>query len=107
MRKRRSERWARVKIPELRWRAARLGVPFDLKETDLVLPTHCPIFGTTLVLGEGRQSNSSPSVDRIVPELGYVAGNVVVVSNRANSLKREATLDELQQIVNFYKGLTQ
>lgn len=52
-------------------------------------------------------SNDSPSIDRIDPKRGYVRGNVVVVSMRANSIKREATIDELRKMVAFYESLTQ
>ena len=102
---RRREHWAKVKLKELCCRAKRLGVPFSLLESDLVLPAFCPIFGTPLKIGEGKQSNDSPSVDRIIGAAGYVKGNIVVISNRANGLKREATIDELQRIVGFYRKL--
>lgn len=105
MRRRRKACWAKIKIAELRCRARRFGIPFDLREEDLALPKVCPIFGTPLVVGEGVQTNNSPSVDRIVPALGYVRGNVVVISARANGLKREATIEELQRIINFYRSL--
>ena len=36
---------------------------------------------------------------------GYVKGNVVVVSNKANSIKREATIGELKAMVAFYENL--
>ncbi|WP_145960516.1 hypothetical protein [Novosphingobium meiothermophilum] len=45
---------------------------------------------------------NSPSLDRIEPELGYVPGNTIVISNRANRLKSDATIDELRAIASFY-----
>ncbi|WP_158665254.1 hypothetical protein [Ensifer adhaerens] len=99
---RRKSRWAKVKLAELRCRAAKQGVPFDLVEADLVLPDKCPVLGVPLEIGTGKQSERSPSVDRITPALGYVKGNVVVVSNRVNSLKRDATVAELLAIARFY-----
>lgn len=45
---------------------------------------------------------NSPSLDRIEPDLGYVAGNAIVISNRANRLKSDATIDELRAIASFY-----
>jgi hypothetical protein len=47
-------------------------------------------------LGEKRSDNS-PSLDRLVPEKGYVAGNVRVISDKANRLKGDRTLSQLQQ----------
>lgn len=97
--------WAGAKIVQLRSAAKKRGIPFDLSASDLVLPTHCPIFGIELQKSKGHLSNESPSVDRIDPALGYVKGNVVVVSNKANSIKRDATIEELRKMVAFYDSL--
>lgn len=42
--------------------------------------------------------STTPSVDRIIPELGYVKGNVRIISHRANMLKSNATIDEMKLI---------
>jgi hypothetical protein len=47
---------------------------------------------------------NSPSLDRINNNLGYVPGNVIVVSDRANRIKNNATIEELEKIVNYYKN---
>lgn len=103
MRSRRTESWSKVKLGELKCRAKKLGLEFDIDENDLTLPDRCPIFGTKLECGVGKQTGNSPSVDRIDNAKGYVKGNVIVVSQRANSLKRDASLDELRRLVDFYK----
>jgi hypothetical protein len=38
-----------------------------------------------------------------VPSLGYVRGNVEVISWRANSLKRDGTLDEMEKLVMWMR----
>lgn len=56
--------------------------------------------------GTGRGGkNNSPSLDRIRNELGYVRGNVIVISNRANRLKSDASIEELRDIASFYATL--
>jgi hypothetical protein len=100
------QNWGKVRLREIKIRARALGLEFNLTEDDLILPTVCPVFGTPLVIGEGKQNNNSPSVDRIDNTKGYVKGNVVIVSLRANSLKREASLSELKTLVAFYEKLT-
>ncbi len=50
-------------------------------------------------------SSSSPSLDRIIPEKGYVKGNVIVVSNKANVIKNNATPEEIIAVGEFYKKL--
>ena len=52
-------------------------------------------------------TDDSPSIDRLIPELGYIKGNVNVISLRANIIKNNATKDELIKIANWMesKGL--
>lgn len=84
-------------------RARKRGVPFDLKPEDILLPTHCPALGVELNygVGKGQPQSNSPSLDRIVPALGYVPGNVLVVSYRYNTLKGNATPEELRRVAQF------
>ncbi|QIG69392.1 hypothetical protein EVB79_022 [Rhizobium phage RHph_N3_13] len=73
------------------------GIPFDLHHSDVDWPTHCPILGIKLERnGLDGDRSSSPSIDRIIPELGYVKDNVRVISNKANRMKQNATRDELE-----------
>jgi hypothetical protein len=87
-----------------KYRAKRDDLPFDLKYTDFKIPEFCPVLGIPLVMGEGKHHSNSPTLDKIIPQLGYVKDNVIVVSHRANSLKSDATLEELKQIYEFYCG---
>jgi hypothetical protein len=104
---RRREEWAHVRLAELRNTAEAKGLAFDIDESDLALPEACPVLGIPLVVGSGRQTPNSPSVDRIDNSKGYVKGNVVVVSLRANSLKGSASLAELAKLHAFYAPFTQ
>lgn len=79
-------------------RAKKLGVPFNLIASDIVVPKRCPVFG--FILKPGKRGNStSPSVDRFKPSRGYVKGNIAVISRRANLLKNDATLLELKKLI--------
>jgi hypothetical protein len=99
------ENWSRQAICQIRARARKQNIEFNIDEHDIPLPEKCPIFGLVLVKGIGRQSNNSPSVDRIDPKKGYIKGNVVVVSNLANSMKREATIEDMKKLLAFYEPL--
>ena len=103
--KRFERNWAREKLKNIAISARQRGLDFDLTEEDLALPSHCPIFGIPLNRGLGVGRQNSPSVDRIDNSKGYVKGNVVVVSLKANAMKRDATLDDLKRMVNFYEKL--
>ena len=84
-------------------RAKKKGIPFDLKLSDIVVPEHCPLLGIKLQHHKRNGKTAgfeqdSPSLDRLIPEKGYVRGNVWVVSLRANTIKNNATLEELQML---------
>ena len=83
-----------------RYRSKRDGIPFNLTVDDIKWPTNdrCPLLGIPLVPRRGKGPGSwanSPSIDRVIPSAGYIAGNVHIVSARSNTLKNSATLDEL------------
>lgn len=101
--KNRREKWPKCQIYALRHRAKILGVPFDLREEDIVLPKICPVLGFPLEVGEGRLQFNSPSVDRIIPSRGYVTGNVKVISYRANTIKLNATIEEVEAVLRYMK----
>lgn len=83
-------------------RAEKLGIPFDLVANDLSIPEVCPIFGTPLIWTD-RITNDTPSLDRLIPEKGYVKDNVAFISMRANRLKSDASLEDLEKIVEWIK----
>jgi hypothetical protein len=87
-----------VMLARARFRAKAAGAPFDLTPTDVEIPERCPILCIELSRGDGRPSDNSPSLDRLVPHLGYVKDNVVVISHRANRLKNDASLEELEAL---------
>lgn len=69
-------------------------------------PERCPILDLELDFSEkGKRNDSSPSIDKIIPEKGYVPGNVAIISWRANRIKNNGTADEHQKIANWiYKN---
>lgn len=92
-----------------RYRAKQQNVPFDLKISDLrsmVIPEVCPYLGIPIIKGRGKSSENSPSLDKIIPEKGYVVGNVEFISSRANRLKNDGSLEELEAIVTRLRTLT-
>lgn len=88
-------------------RAERKGVPHSITRDDIFIPETCPVLGIPLRPRKGIQGpcSNSPTLDRFVPELGYVAGNVRVISSRANSLKGNATVEEVEAILAYMKEM--
>lgn len=83
-------------LSEARARAARRGLPFELSRDDLEIPEVCPLLGIPLIVGVGILHPGSPSLDRVIPVLGYVPGNVLVISHLANSMKNAANPEQLR-----------
>jgi hypothetical protein len=98
----------RMLVRQAKRRASRKAIPFEIKAADLEpFPTHCPVLGIELQYGPGRGRNlygnpGAASIDRIRNKDGYIKGNVIIVSLRANLLKGQASLAELQRIARFY-----
>jgi hypothetical protein len=88
-----------------RCRALRDGIPFTILPEDIVIPEFCPVLGLRLERAKGKATASSPSLDKIIPSLGYVRGNIWVISHRANTLKHDATLEELEKLVIALRNL--
>ena len=86
-------------------RAKKFGLPFDLVESQIVVPETCPVLGIPLTRGIGKQTDNSPTIDRIIPALGYVKKNIIVVSMRANRIKSNAVPDDIVAVGRFYRKL--
>jgi hypothetical protein len=99
---------ARLMLDRAKARAKAQGLPFDLTVEDVTIPERCPVLGIELVRTIGRHGflPASPSLDRFVPSLGYVRGNVVVISNRANMLKRDATVAEIEALARWMRKVS-
>ena len=81
-------------------RSKKRSVAFSIPRDSIVVPPTCPVFGIAIEVRQCREA-CSPSLDRVVPALGYVPGNVRVISDRANRLKGNRTLVEPRQLASF------
>jgi hypothetical protein len=93
-----------VLFEQAKQRAKKKNLPFNITIDDIIIPEVCPLLEISLMqkpYGErtGFQMNS-PSLDRIEPKLGYVKGNVMVISMKANAMKYSANLSELETFCN-------
>ena len=82
-------------LEKAKYRAKIKGYPCTICSDDIVVPTHCPILGIPLIYSVGKVSDNSYSLDKIIPELGYVAGNVIIMSKLANTMKNSASKEML------------
>lgn len=86
-------------------RATEYKVPFSLTKDDIIIPDTCPVFGIPFRMGDGNNGSYSPSLDRTIPEKGYVKGNVHIISLLANQIKSSATVEQIEQVVKWMKSL--
>lgn len=87
-------------------RAKTKGLEFNIDISDIELPKVCPLLGIPLSSSYrevGKTIDNSYSIDRINPNKGYVKGNVWVISYKANRIKNDASLEELELIVKNLK----
>jgi hypothetical protein len=89
------------------WRSARgrslkRNVPFTITPEQIKecwpINNECPILGLELKhnfdAGGGNNANS-PSLDCIIPSLGYTPNNIIIISQRANLIKNNETDPEI------------
>lgn len=83
-------------ISHARKRAKDRGLPFSITADDIEIPEFCPVLGIPIIQPmTGKVAPGCATIDRIVPELGYVPGNVQVMSHLANAMKNNATPEQL------------
>ena len=89
-------------------RASNDCLPFDLtiEYMETIAMDHCPVTGELLdwelqFSEEGKRNAMAPSLDKIIPSLGYTQGNVAIICERMNRLKSDMTLEELNQLVDY------
>jgi hypothetical protein len=86
-----------------RRRARQRNRPCTIALADIVIPKRCPILGVVLEAGIGLPTEQSPSLDEIVVGRGYVVGNMQVISRKANTMKSDATPEELLRFANWIR----
>ena len=80
-------------------RAKRRDMEFTLSKEDVVIPDRCPVLDIPLKIGDDSHSAGSPSLDRIDNDKGYTTDNVCVISYRANSIKRDASINDIRKLL--------
>jgi len=88
-------------------RAKQKNLKFEIKIEDIKIPEFCPMLGIPLFPASGKNAHdNSPTLDRLDSNLGYTPENILVISHRANTIKGNATPEELKIIALYAEGLT-
>lgn len=107
--------WEYAAASRMRARAKRDSAPFEFGSIAecacylvLLAPKNCPVLGFPLKYLSYKQSEKgrlhspeSASVDKIRPGLGYAKGNIRIISHLANSMKRDASPEQLRAFAEW------
>lgn len=93
--------WARAKK-----RAEEKTIDFDIEISDIIVPDVCPVLGIQFSVSKDGKGpgDTSPSLDRIDSKLGYIKGNVKVISFKANRIKSDAEIDDVEKVLEYMKS---
>jgi len=96
--------WAKYARKNAKRRALKKGLPFDLTVAYIVslMTDRCPVFGTEFKwVGNGSMLPTSANLDRIDPTKGYVEGNLIIISSKANYIKSAYKAADLYKVADW------
>lgn len=87
--------------------AKRVGIEFTIPFGEIIWNEYCPVLGIKLDYNtRGIAADNSPSIDRIDPTKGYISGNTVVMSWKANRLKNDGSAEDHKKIAEWLLTIT-
>ena len=97
--------WISRRLWKIKQHGVRHGYTPDIDRAYLktLLVDKCPVFGYDLIYGGTGMSRppNLAALDRIDNNIGYMKGNLHIISDHANSMKRNATYDELLRFAKW------
>ena len=96
-------RWPIKLLNNIKRRCKLANVRCSLTVADITIPATCPVLGIPIFIGTGAPCDNSPSIDRIDPDGGYTTDNILVVSQKANRIKSNASVEDLRMVYEFYR----
>lgn len=86
-----------------RIRASKNNYPCTITADDITIPDVCPLLGIPLIWSKGKTTENTPSLDKIIPEKGYIPGNIWVISNKANRMKSDITKEFAIKLIEVFE----
>lgn len=91
--------WISRRLWKMKLHGVKNGYTSDVDRAYLktLLVDKCPVFGYDLIYGgTGKlRPHNLASLDRINNEVGYMKGNIHIISDQANAMKSSASYDEM------------
>lgn len=89
----------KVMLIHARSRAKNKNLDFNITYDDIIVPDFCPLLNIPLFVNSKKLGPNSPTIDRIDNSKGYIKGNVLVISAKANTAKGSLSINELELLV--------
>jgi len=92
-------------IESIRSRCKRNNIFFNIKKQDIEINIFCPLLNIPLKTNSLKKhwaSMDGYSIDRIFPDKGYIKNNVICVSYKANTMKNNLSIEEIELINKNY-----
>ena len=98
--------WAHTAFHNAKARAKKLDIEFSLTKEWLIdnAPTHCPLLGNELTYNAETSVPNCASIDRVDSLRGYTQDNCKIISFKANRIKSNATLEEIEILARNLRG---
>jgi hypothetical protein len=93
----------KIMLMNARQRAKQKGLDFNIELSDIVITEMCPLLNIPMYVSDIKIGPNSYSLDRIDSTKGYIKGNIMVISHKANTAKGNLSLNELELLVNNLK----
>lgn len=90
--------WAHDVFHNAKKRSKDYGIEFSITKEWLVknAPSQCPLLGVNLKYNTKKSEPNTASIDRKDSTKGYTSDNCKIISFKANRIKNNATLSEIQ-----------
>lgn len=86
----------------------KIDFDLDIKYLKKIFPKDyiCPIFKIKMEFDKkSKNTFNSITLDRIIPKLGYIKGNVVFICRKANTIKNDGNSDQILAVGNWLKEM--
>lgn len=90
-------KWLSLRLSAIK-RGMLLATAVDAAFLERITPAFCPV--TLQRIDTGEKSNNNPSVDRLINEGTYAAGNICIFSTRVNGAKADMSFEDVAKIAS-------
>lgn len=99
--------WAKYRLRNKKQDCKKSGLEYSITAEYVasLFPSdgNCPVLGFKLARSGAPSQFNLASIDRIDNSKGYIVGNIAIISCRANTIKRDANIKELELVLAYVR----